>query len=120
MSRLRDLLAKIGGKDASDATPHLILIAGENVRHYIGGEYGIRWKVASNASTTSFSPLASPDCPDDYATAERLAIQSEPPLGGSEADDIPGFDDMAPITMAQRRAINTRLYGLVYPQEEKV
>ncbi|QFX96989.1 hypothetical protein [Acidithiobacillus thiooxidans] len=51
---------------------------------------------------------------------EREAIQAESPLGGSGSDDIPGFDDVVPVTMAQRRAINTRIYGWVYPQEQQL
>lgn len=119
MSRLQALLAKIDGKDATDATPYLISNARENVRHYISGEYGIRWNLASVASVTSvtsLSPLASSDCPDDYALAEREAIQAESSFGEPESDDVPGFDDVVPVTMAQRRAINARLYGWVYPK----
>jgi hypothetical protein len=118
MSRLQALLAKIGGKDAIDATPYLISNAGKNVRHAQGGEYGIRWKVASDASATSFSPLASSDCPDEYARLEREAIQAEPPLG-DDPGDVPGFDGVEPVTMQERRAINTRIYGWVYPQERQ-
>lgn len=118
MSRLQALLAKMDVVDAMDATPHLISNARENVRHTQGGEYSIRCNLASIASITSFSPLASSDCPDDYSRLERAAIQAESSFGGSGSDDVPGFDDLEPVTMAQRRAINTRLYGRVYPQEK--
>ncbi|MDD2749611.1 hypothetical protein [Acidithiobacillus sp.] len=114
MSRLKTLLAKMDSMDAMDATPYLISNAGENVRHTHGGEYGIRCNLASIAS---IPPLASPDCPDGYARLEREAIQAEPPLGGSESDDVPGFDDITPITMQERRAILSRVYGWRYPEE---
>ncbi len=120
MSRLKSLLAKMDAVDAMDATPHLISNAGGNVRHTQGGEYSIRCNLASIASITSFSRLASSGCPDDYSRLEREAIQAESPLGGSGSDDIPGFDDVVPVTMAQRRAINTRIYGWVYPQEQQL
>lgn len=87
-------------------------IGGENIGH--NGFY------APLAPLMPLSPLASSDCPDGYARLEREAIQAESFFGEPESDDVPGFDDLEPVTMAQRRATNSRLYGWVYPQEQQL
>lgn len=107
--------------DASDAFSYCTADFARKCNTNIGGEnIGRNGFYASLASLTSLSPLASSDCPDDYAMAERAAIQAECSLGGSESDDVPGFDDVVPVTMAQRRAILSRVYGWVYPQEQQL
>lgn len=53
--------------------------------------------------------------PDPYPDLERAAIQSEEDLPEEPCPHIPGFDHMPPITMTERRAILTRIYGWKYP-----
>ena len=60
--------------------------------------------------------LLSASAPDDYATAERLAIQSEdrlPPDRGF--DDIAGFEGMPDLTPSEHGVI---LHRLMYPAQE--
>lgn len=59
--------------------------------------------------------------PDPYPALEREAIQSEddlPPDCGWE--DVPGFENVVPISLEAYRAILTRLYGWKFttPTEE--
>ncbi|BBF66703.1 hypothetical protein F6A13_08185 [Acidithiobacillus sp. 'AMD consortium'] len=55
-----------------------------------------------------FTPLPSDQCVDDYAMAERLAIQAESSLG-EDPGDVPGFADMTELTPEQHGAILHRL-----------
>ena len=60
--------------------------------------------------------LLSAPAPDDYASEERLAIQSEDSLPPDRGwDDVPGFEGMLPLAPSEHGAI---LHRLMCPAQE--
>ena len=55
--------------------------------------------------------------PDPYPALEREAIQSEDDLPPDRGwDDVPGFENVTPISLEAYRALLTRLHGWRYPE----
>lgn len=55
--------------------------------------------------------------PDPYPALEREAIQHEDDLPPDRGwDDIPGFENVVPISLEAYRDLMTRLHGWRYPE----